>query len=98
MRTLVTATRSLALCAVAAVATQVPVSPAQVLLVVLVGAAVLVPLVARLGGTLGRALASLWHGPAGVWHAPEVPDATAPPAPGTPGTVLARAPSLGALA
>jgi hypothetical protein len=70
-------------------------SPLPILLAVLVGAALLAPFVGRLAGGLARALAAVWHGPTDVPSADDVPDFVVPPAPGTPGTTLARAPGYG---
>ena len=93
MRTLAPTVRTLAVLLAGAVAVHLPVSPAHLLLVVLVGAAGLLPLLARRGGTLARALAAVRPRATTVWRAPEVRDLTVPPAPGAPGTTLARAPA-----
>lgn len=93
MRTLELTVRGLALLVAGAVATHLPVTPAQLLLVVLLGAAVLLAGLERRTGALARTLAAVHPVAPGVWHADEPRDVTVPPAPGTPGTTLARAPS-----
>lgn len=93
LRALAVTTRALVVFVSAVVGAHLPSSPGPVLLVVLVGAAVLVPLVARFAGALARSLSSVPHGPPGISRAFDAAGVPAPAAPGTPGTALARAPS-----
>lgn len=76
-----------------AVGAHLPQSPLQVLVLVLVGVAVLVPLISWLARCLARVRSVASHGPSGVTRAVDTPDFVAPAAPGTPGTALPRAPS-----
>jgi hypothetical protein len=92
MHRLVMAAQALAVLLGATVgAHQVPLS---LLVIALVGVALLVPVAARVAAVL----AVVWHRPTGLVRHREVPDFVVPPAPGTPGTALARAPSRGVLA
>lgn len=71
-----------------------PQSPAHLLVLVLLGAALLSPAGAWVSSALVRVLSLAPHGP---WRRREpgfVRDVLLPEAPGTPGTSLARAPSF----
>ncbi|GIG67067.1 hypothetical protein [Phytomonospora endophytica] len=72
-----------------------PPVPALVLLLVLASATVLVPALRGLVRAVLRALSSPAHGPPGPRLSGGSPEVRVPVAPGTPGTVRARAPSAG---
>ncbi|GAA0036216.1 hypothetical protein JCM18882A_20280 [Brevibacterium metallidurans] len=71
-----------------------PQSPAHLLVLVILGAAILSPVGARAGRALVRVLSLAPHGPWMRREPSEVRDVPLPEAPGTPGTTLARAPSF----
>ena len=70
-----------------------PQSPAHLLVLVLLGAALLSPAAAWVRSALVRVLSLAPHGPWMRREPGEVRDVLLPEAPGTPGTALARAPS-----
>lgn len=74
--------------------TILPQSPAQLLVLVLLGAALLTPIAPWVASALVRALSLAPHGPWTRRERTAIRDFTMPEEPGTPGTAQARAPSL----
>lgn len=71
----------------------VPQSPAHLLILALLGAALLSPIAPWAARSLIRVLARTLHGPEQRSACSTIPDFRLPEAPGTPGTALVRAPS-----
>lgn len=88
-------TRFLILLIAVTLDTHPPQAPTLVLLAVLVSAVVLAPAFRSLVRTMLRALSSAAHAPPGPPLTDDSHEARIPTAPGIPGSVRARAPSVG---